>query len=173
MLSASKLSKLKKYCYVRLKVDELGLSEYENVSVNEYFEPIYKTLYDVSEKLYQDPANTPIQTNWLKAKRDYTDFLSGYVSYTEKHDIKTGWHNVLALFVITKTMVRRYRDINLLFASLFCVEMLEALNKLDIEIRKTPKPLKFSENSWNQVLNIAVVISTISSSYCLYRLLRS
>ena len=173
MLSASKLSKLKKYCYVRLKVDELGLSEYESVSVNEYFEPIYKTLYDSSEKLYQDISNIPIQTNWLKAKRDYTDFLSGYTSYTEKHNIEAGWHNFLALFVITKTMVRRYRDTNLLFASLFCLEMLEALNKFNMEIRKTPKPLKFSENSWNQFINIAVLASTISSSYCIYRLLRS
>ena len=173
MLSASKLSKFKKYCYVRLKVDELGLSEYESVSVNEYFEPIYKTLYESSEKLHQDFANIKIQTNWFKAKRDYTDFLSGYTSYTENHDIKTGWHNFLALFVITKTMIRRYRDTNILFASLFCVEMLEALNKLDIEIRKTPKPLKLSENSWNQFINIAVLASTISSSYCLYRLLRS
>ena len=183
-MSQLKFSKFKKYCYIRLKVDELGLKDYDYLDIEDYFEPIYKKLYDESEKLYKPNNNIKIRNNWLNVKKDYLDILCGVV---EEQKGNVDWKTFLGILIATKLMIRTYKQVNPLFASMLCLEMLDIMKKLEHVCSWTAKKIK-KEKTRNEycldssLLNCkhyksnigrdsVIVLTAICSFYCLYRVL--
>ena len=181
MTMSGKLQRLNYYCYTRLKVDELGLGEFDDdVIPNEFHEGYYYTLNVESEKLYMNGLWGRLirrRYDWVKAKRDYQDMTSAIIDELKGKD---NWSCVLGVFTATKIMVRRYKEANPIFASMFCLEMFNALNRtVDVRFlswdkvyKRTPKPLKTSPVSYksNRYLDATFIITLLCSSYCLYRL---
>lgn len=115
------------YCYGRLKMEEFGTQSHDNIKINAYYERIYKVLDTASERLYTPKPEIPIRTNYSKTKKDYHDMVIGII---EEQNAEVGWSTMLAVFVGTKMMVRRYKERNPLFATMLCVDMWLVFNKL-------------------------------------------
>jgi len=123
-----KLIELTFYCYTRLKTDELGLTEFEGLTSNSTYEPYYLALAIESELLYRPLDDViPLRCEWDKAQRDFQKYTKSYLS---ELNVQVSWAGMVAVMTITKMFVRRYRAVNPLFASRFCVEMLDLMNEL-------------------------------------------
>lgn len=111
--------------------------ECEEIRINDYYERIYKTLDDTSERLYEatrrvgatTTESIPLRTNYLKTKKDYLDMVLGII---EETNAEVGWCTMLAVLAGTKMFVRRYKVRNPLFASMLCLEMWIVFNKLSL-----------------------------------------
>ena len=103
--------------------------EHEEIRLNDYYESIYKKLDDKSEMLYRPCVASiiPLRTNYLKAKKDYIDMIMGII---EEQNGEVGWSTMLAVLTGAKMFVRRYKDHNLLFAMMLCLEMWIVFEKL-------------------------------------------
>ena len=139
------LTELNFYCYTRLKADELGLTHLEDVVPSTTYAPYYTALDIESELLYRPLDDVIIlRCDWDKAKRDYQKYTKSFLNGLSVH---ASWSGVIGLVAVTKMFIRRYRETNPLFASMFCVEMLDQLNDMGdiayLSWRKVAK--KFTE----------------------------
>lgn len=125
-LEYKKLTELTFYCYTRLKSDELGLVQIEGVSSP--YAPYYAVLDVESELLFRPLDDViPLRCEWDKAKKDFQKYSKVFLSDLSE---KVCWSGMVGLTAIAKMFIRRYRAVNPLFASMICVELLEAMNEL-------------------------------------------
>ena len=127
-LEQRRLTELTFYCYTRLKADELGLTNVEGLVPNSTYDPYYTVLDIESELLYRPLDDViPLRCEWDKAKRDFQKYTKVFLSELNE---QVCWSGIVAVAASTKMFIRRYRAVNPLFASMFCVTMLETMDEL-------------------------------------------
>ena len=128
---ARTLRELNFYCYCKLREDELGLTHLEDIDVvsKSSYTPYYNALDVESELLYRPLDDIHVlRSDWPKAKADHEKYSRSFLN--EMNDDDVSWIGVVCMVTATKMFIRRYRETNPLFASMFCVEMLGMMNEM-------------------------------------------
>ena len=164
------------YICLRLKADETGLTEIEELIPNKLFEQFYTTLNAESDKLSVE-RQFPLRFNWIKARKDYQDTVGGMIDELQIANT-ANWLSVVGLMAITKMFIRRYKEQNPLFAAMFSLEMYHNLNKIPNSsystwcehIHKNEKRNVAYKKDWD-VPTVIVLGLTVCTCYFWWRLL--
>lgn len=169
------------YICIRLKADETGLIEIEDVIPNKLYEEYYATLSAESDKLSVE-RQLPLRFDWSKARKDYQDVINNFVDELQITDT-ANWLCVVGLVSITKTFIRHYKVKHPLFAAMFSLELFHNLNKIpnssfstwrknmhENSKKKPPTEIEIYKKNW--VIDGGIVIGLAACvSYFWWRLL--
>ena len=171
------------YICIRLKADETGLIELEDLIPNKLYEEYYTTVSVESDKLSVD-RQLPLRFDWSKARKDYQEVVNGFVDELQVTDT-ANWLCVVGLVGITKTFMRHYKVKHPLFAAMFSLELLHNLNKIPNSSfctwrkkmhqdskQKTPPPTEIKIYKKNRLIDGGIITGlAVCVSYFWWRLL--